>query len=147
VIVSGCQNGQPAPALALIKTVSSPPELAGAVERVIGLCGSAFIETDMRAHRNPTRMRAIKRATLDLVRKFRSPCPECGAPGFAISERLAGLPCSGCGEPTLAIRADVLSCPSCGYLVDRAIAAINADPGKCPTEIHNLLMKRTFRWA
>lgn len=131
LIVIGCQDGQPAPALALLKDIRSPVDLTEAVERVIGTCGSAFIETDMRAHRNPIRMRAIRRATLDLVRRFRSPCPLCAAPGFAVTARLGGLPCSWCGGPTLAIRADVLSCVSCGHRVERPAAAISADPGHC----------------
>jgi C4-type Zn-finger protein len=98
---------------------------------VIGMCGAGFVETDMRAHRNPTRMRAIKRATLDLVRRFRSPCPVCAAPGFAVTERLVGLPCSWCGEPTLAIKAEVLSCAACGHRIERLAPATTADPGQC----------------
>ncbi len=131
LIVLGCSDGQPAPARALIKDIQRPADLANAVERVTVLCGSAFVETDMRAHRNPTRMRAIKRATLDLVRRFRSPCPVCVAPGFAITVRLAGLPCSWCGGPTLAIRADVLSCAACGHRLERLVTATSADPGQC----------------
>jgi hypothetical protein len=72
---------------ALIKDIQTPADFRNAVKRVIGMYGTAFVETDMRAHRNPTRMRAIKRATLDLVRRFRSPCPVCAAPGFAVTER------------------------------------------------------------
>jgi hypothetical protein len=132
VIVMGVTDGQPAPARALIKDIQTPEDLANAVTHVIGMCGMAFVETDMRAHRNPTRMRAIKGATLDLVRKFRSPCPKCAAPGFAISERLSGLPCSWCGGPSQAVRADVLSCPSCGHRVERAVVVTSADPGQCP---------------
>lgn len=131
VIIIGCQDGQPAPGIALVKDVRNRAELSEAVERVIGLCGSAFVETDMRAHRNPTRMRAIKRATLDLVRRYRSPCPVCAAPGFAVTERVAGLPCSWCGGPTLAIRADVMSCVACDHRVERPVADITADPGHC----------------
>ena len=131
LIVLGCSDGQPAPARALIKDIRSPADFTNAVERVIGMYGTAFVETDMRAHRNPTRMRAIKRATLDLVRRFRSPCPVCWVPGFAVTERLAGLLCSWCGEPTLAIRADVLSCAACGHRIERVVGAITADPGQC----------------
>lgn len=57
--------GQPAPARALIKDVSSHTDLEKAVTQVIAIYGVAFVETDMRAHRNPTRMRAIKAATVD----------------------------------------------------------------------------------
>lgn len=132
VIVMGCEDRQPVPARALIKDIRSTADFKDAVERVFGLYGAAFVETDMRAHRNPTRMRGIKRATVDLLRRFRSPCPVCAAPGFAVSERLAGLPCSWCGGPTLAIRADVLSCVACDHRIERSRGTITADPGQCP---------------
>jgi hypothetical protein len=131
VIVMGAIDGQPAPARALIKNIRNAEDLENAVTQVIGMCGAGFVETDMRAHRNPTRMRAIKRATLDLVRRFRSPCPVCAAPGFAVTERLVGLPCSWCGEPTLAIKAEVLSCAACGHRIERLAPATTADPGQC----------------
>lgn len=131
LIVVSIRDGQPAPAVALIKDIRRLTDLSEAVERVIGACGAAFIETDMRAHRNPTRMRAIKRATLDLIRRFRSACPTCATPGFCITERTAGLPCSWCGEPTLAVRADVLSCAACGHRFERVVNAVSADPGQC----------------
>ena len=131
VIVMGVIDGQPAPACALIKDIGNPADLENAVTQVIGICGAAFVETDMRAHRNPTRMRAIERATLDLIRRFRSPCPVCAAPGFAVTERLAGLPCSWCGGPTLAIRAEVLSCAACGHRLERLVSATTADSRQC----------------
>ncbi len=131
VIVMGVIDNQPAPARALIKEIRSSADLETAVTQVIGMCGAAFVETDMRAHRNPTRMRAIKRATFDLVRRFRSPCPVCAAPGFAVTERLAGLPCSWCGGSTLAIRVEVLSCAACGHRIELLMPATTADPGQC----------------
>lgn len=131
VIVIGCVDEQPAPARALIKNIGGWADLQRAVETVIGTCGAAFVETDMRAHRNPTRMRAIKRATLDLVRRFRSPCPRCARPGFAISQRLFGLPCSWCGGPTLALKAEVYACEGCGYREEHPVKATSADPGHC----------------
>ncbi|NGX94337.1 MAG: hypothetical protein G4V63_03575 [Candidatus Afipia apatlaquensis] len=131
VIVMGCVDQQPTPARALIKDIDDWAELQRAIEGVIALCGAAFVETDMRAHRNPTRMRTIKRATLDLVRRFRSLCPICERPGFAITKRLSGLPCSWCGGPTLALKADVYSCEGCGYREERPVKAATADPGQC----------------
>lgn len=98
----------------------------------IRLCGGAFIETDMRAHRNPTRMKANERATQDLVRRFNARCPSCGSPGFDITERLRGVACAWCGEPTLMIKTEVLSCQSCGHRLERpATVEAVADPGQC----------------
>ena len=102
------------------------------MEDALALCGAAHIETGMRAHRNPTRMRAIKRATIDLVRLYPSPCPQCQRPGFAVTERLTGLPCGWCEEPTLALRAEVFGCAGCGHRLERPVEAATAGPGQCP---------------
>jgi len=131
IIAMGCVDGQPAPDRALIKNICDPVDLGNAVEKVIRICGAAHLETDMRAHRNPTRMRVIKRATLDLVRRFRSRCPQCARPGFVVSERMGGLPCSWCGRPTSAIRAEASTCAICGHRVERVAEARAADPGEC----------------
>ena len=131
VIVMGCHDGQPAHDLALIKNAETWDDLTSALHQVIAKAGAAFVETDMRAHCNPRRMRAIKRATVDLARRARSPCPACGRPGYALTERLPGLPCSWCGEPTLLTKANVQSCVGCGWRVERAVAAVAADPAHC----------------
>ncbi len=131
VIVIGCVDQQPAFDRALIKDIGDRADLKTAVAAVIATRGAAFIETDMRAHRNPMRMQTIKHATLDLVCRFRSRCPMCARPGFAISQRLFGLPCSWCGGPTIAWKADVYCCEGCGYREDHAVKAATADPGQC----------------
>jgi hypothetical protein len=65
------------------KGLHSPAALAEA----LGTCrradpeGLAWLETDMRAHHNPTRMRSIRRVGVALVRRLCTPCPSCGAPG------------------------------------------------------------------
>jgi hypothetical protein len=41
-----------------------------------------YIETDMRAHRNPTRMQAIAASIQDLISNAQSYCPRCEMPGF-----------------------------------------------------------------
>ena len=56
--------------------------------------GKLWIETDMRALYNPTRMLAIQQATQNLVRKLESKCPSCHYPGFWIARVKDGLPCS-----------------------------------------------------
>ena len=132
LIVLGVSNGRPAPARYLRKDLTSLADLAEAVRQAVALCGAAHIETDMRAHRNPTRMRAIKRATIDLVRAYRMPCPGCGRPGFIITERLSGLPCDWCGMPTNALRAEVSVCAGCGHRVEQPFYTSTADPGQCP---------------
>ena len=128
----GCVDGQPGPHRALIKDITDHDKLEAAVSGVVADCGAAFVETDMRAHRNPIRMSAIERAAKDLVRRFLSRCPECGYPGFDVTERIPGLPCAWCGEPTHVIQREVLSCSACGHRQERAATTCStADPGQC----------------
>ena len=78
-----------------------------------------FIEIDLRAHANPTRMDNIRLAAEDLARKLCSLCPACGMPGFWLVERLAGMPCEACGTPTRETRAEVHGCLKCAHRVTR----------------------------
>jgi hypothetical protein len=94
--------------------------------------GRVFLESDLRAHANPTRMEMIRLAAEDLVKKLRSPCPACGAPGFWLIERLSGLPCADCGAPTRETRAEVHGCLKCAHRETRECSDRQyADPGRC----------------
>jgi len=91
-----------------------------------------FLETDMRAHANPTRMENIRLAAEDLARKLRSLCPACGTPGFWLMERVAGLPCEDCDAPTRETRAEVHGCLKCAHRVTRERTDKEcADAGRC----------------
>lgn len=96
--------------------------------------GTAWLETDMRAHGNPTRLRAIARAADNLVAKLCQHCPQCDCPGFAIAERQTGLPCSWCGTPTALSLLAIQACQRCGHREEQphpdGITA--ADPAHCP---------------
>ncbi|GEO01063.1 hypothetical protein NSE01_28950 [Novosphingobium sediminis] len=131
VIVMGVLDDKPAPHLALFKAIAGEAELAAVLARTIALTGAAHIETDMRAHRNPRRMRAIKRAMVDLVRRSRSHCPNCNQPGFAMTGRVYGLPCAWCSNPTHLARAEVWTCEGCQHSDERAVTASSADPMHC----------------
>ncbi|ALT78468.1 DUF6671 family protein [Paucibacter sp. KCTC 42545] len=74
-----------------------------------------FAELDLRAHANPRRMKLIEQAAADLLQRIQSLCPACDAPGFWISERIAGLPCADCGLPTSSYRSERWSCPRCQH--------------------------------
>jgi hypothetical protein len=132
LVVMGCDGEQPAPERVLIKDIVDQAALERAVRQAIDVCGSAFVEADMRAHRNPTRMAAIERAARDLVRRYMSRCPGCASPGFDVTERVSGLPCACCGEPTRVIQTEVLSCTQCAHRLERpATMETTADPGRC----------------
>ena len=101
----------------LAKGVSQAPELAGLLARAAAASsvGQAWLETDMRAHCNPTRMASIRQLTFQLVRRLRQPCPACGAPGYGLVETLPGLPCSACGLASRWVMQQVSGCDVCGY--------------------------------
>ncbi|HSW38849.1 MAG TPA: DUF6671 family protein [Acidobacteriota bacterium] len=77
--------------------------------------GSAYAETDMRAMRNPTRMKVIAKATEKLAIKAKSLCPNCSAPGFGVAEAVKGLPCELCGLPTNSILKHICRCRKCVF--------------------------------
>ncbi|MCP1372993.1 DUF6671 family protein [Dyella lutea] len=131
VIVMGVVDGQPSPAVALAKDAHDDDTLIAAVRRALATCGAASLETDMRAHRNPPRMRCIRRATVDLLRAWRSPCPACARPGFVVTARLPGRPCGWCGAPTRQVLADERRCAGCCHLERQPRHDGPADPAHC----------------
>lgn len=58
---------------------------------MVAVDGRVLLETDMRAHCNPTRMAAIRQLSFLLVRRLSSLCPSCGAPGWAVVDSEPGL--------------------------------------------------------
>lgn len=85
------------------------------INRILLAHGSAWIETDMRASFNPTRMEVIKQATQNLISKMKSKCPECETPGFSISKAISGLPCSVCSMPTMSTLSYEYRCSQCEF--------------------------------
>lgn len=76
---------------------------------------SVYVETDMRAHFNPTRMKVIEKATIKLVEKILSECPTCSTPGFGITDIKPGLPCSHCKFPTKSTLSFIYQCEKCSF--------------------------------
>ncbi len=77
--------------------------------------GSIYLETDMRAMHNPTRMKVIEKATIKLANKLNSLCPACQSPGFGITDAIKGLPCSLCNFPTRSILSYRYTCQKCAH--------------------------------
>ncbi len=93
---------------------------------------SVFVENDLRAFANPTRMHNIAKATQQLVQKMRSYCPQCNSPGFWITKKIIGLPCRDCGEPTLQAFGNYWECPKCPFnQEERFEKTSSADPRFC----------------
>ncbi len=117
----------------IYKNIHSEEELAALVKKLFEspFTKKIFIETDMRAHRNPTRMKAIEKATENLVKNIFSVCPACQAPGFVVFDIEKGLPCATCGLPTELFKTEIYLCSKCGYKEKKQIATAEADPEYC----------------
>lgn len=113
-----------------IKGITEIDELKKACEKALQN-QEAIIETDMRAHLNPTRMLAIKQATIRLADKLNSFCPECHFPGFSITSTLTGLPCENCSLPTRLTRAVIKCCTRCNFTTQELVESAYADPMYC----------------
>ena len=94
--------------------------------------GIVYVENDLRAFANPTRMDNIRNATLNLIKKMQSLCPKCQSPGYWIKDIKRGLPCNACGLPTDQEIAKIWGCTQCGYEDLEGMKELRfADPSKC----------------
>lgn len=128
---------QPRAGAPLFKGITSRDALARAIARcrAVSANGHARVLTDMRAHCNPTRMQAIRRAGERLAERIGCACPGCGAPGYRVVEVTGGLPCRACGTPGSLASHRVLGCVACARRERRAVegAREGADPMWCPS--------------
>lgn len=93
--------------------------------------GTCYLETDMRAMHNPTRMQAIAELTEILISKMNQLCPHCHTPGFDITEVKRGLLCSNCEMPTQSIKSHIYTCKKCKYTEWRPNPKEKEDPMHC----------------
>ncbi len=116
------------------KGIASWSELVVAFEWAQAQSAGAqvFLETDLRAHANPTRMETIRRAAEDLALKLCSLCPACHSPGFWIVERVPGLRCADCDAPTRETSSNIHGCLKCAHREAREHSDRQyADPSHC----------------
>lgn len=120
----------------LFKGLHTPQALAEAIARCRAADpdGRVWLETDMRAHCNPTRMRSIRQLGLALVRRLRRPCQACGSPGWGLIDTRSGLPCAECGTATELTLAEIWGCQQCSVRREkpRRDGLLFADPSQCP---------------
>ena len=94
--------------------------------------GIVYVENDLRAFANPTRMENIRKAAIDLVNKMNSVCPQCNTPGFWITDVKRGLPCKACGLATDEEIAKIWSCIKCEYKQTEGMKVFRfAEPSNC----------------
>ena len=118
------------------KGIRDPRRLGEAIRAATAMSGdgAALVQTDMRAHCNPTRMATIRRLACRLAARLNRRCPACGAPGFGRTGETGGLPCRDCGAPTSFIAREIHGCAACPHResLPRSDGGVDADPRHCP---------------
>jgi hypothetical protein len=104
----------------IVKGIQDVTQLTSSFHHFMSHYGSCYVETDMRALYNPTRMAAIEKLTRKLVKKIASYCPMCQKPGFDVKDVIKGLPCSECGMPTRSTLIHIYQCEHCNHSKEHA---------------------------
>lgn len=99
----------------MLKGISDWETLQHKCEHVLAVSGTVYLETDMRAMYNPSRMKVIAETTEKLAALMSSRCPTCNTPGFGQVDFITGLPCSLCGAPTRSVLYSVWRCQKCSH--------------------------------
>ncbi len=101
----------------IFKGINSQKSLEKAFTESLGHSaqGKVWVETDMRANFNPSRMRVIGELAQKFAERLRSYCPQCGVPGWGSVRVERGLRCHDCSYPTDLIKQEILGCPKCTY--------------------------------
>jgi hypothetical protein len=97
------------------KGITNLQELKKHFQSFMNLYGIVYLETDMRAMYNPTRMIVIEDGTKKLIEKIKSCCPVCNTPGYAIDKIVQGLKCEYCHSPTRSTLAHLYMCIKCSF--------------------------------
>ncbi|EMR01762.1 DUF6671 family protein [Cesiribacter andamanensis] len=99
----------------ICKGITSWQQLEEGFGRMLHRYGRVFVETDMRALYNPSRMKVIEEVGQKLLQQILTPCPGCSMPGYSLRQVVPGLPCRHCLTPSHSALYHVYSCQSCGY--------------------------------
>ena len=115
------------------KGITDNKTLKKLFEQLYSKYNSAYVETDMRAMYNPTRMNVIEQATHKLVQKIKSTCPQCQMPGFGITDAKKGLKCGLCSSPTNSTLSYIYVCNYCKFIKEEMYPnkKITEDPTYC----------------
>lgn len=120
----------------IFKGIRTREELHSSFEKAVRLSQdkAAYLETDMRAHMNPTRMGVIAEVAKKLANQLKVPCPKCSSPGWGLKNVERGLECSYCLYPTSHVKFEIIGCVTCIYEIKqvRNDGLTSADPRYCP---------------
>jgi hypothetical protein len=112
------------------KGINDKNELIDYFQYLIKFNQSVYIESDMRAMVNPTRMKVIEELAHKLSIKMQSYCPNCSMPGFGIVEFQSGLACENCFLPTKMTKTEISQCKCCQHVQKKQIETL-AYAGNC----------------
>ncbi|AGI68240.1 hypothetical protein OAN307_c26520 [Octadecabacter antarcticus 307] len=123
-------------AAAIVKGIVDLPSVESAIAGAAALSGDgrARVETDMRAHLNPTRMKNLSGLATRLSDRLLHGCPSCAAPGWGRVKMIRGLPCEICDTTTESVMLEVFGCVACPHHEERprADGLIQAESVHCP---------------
>lgn len=93
----------------------------------------AHLETDMRAHKNPTRGLNIRKLGIRLFRRLTRLCPGCQSPGWSRINIKKGRPCLICEHPSELPISYIWSCSACSHQEEEPLpnAPSYTDPTYC----------------
>lgn len=117
----------------LAKGVVEPAALQQLLAQAFATTPRVRLETDMRAHLNPTRMQCLAELAQQLAQRVAALCQHCGSPGFGARAVRGQLPCRACAAPTRLYQYQVRRCVKCPHeqLVPRPDQSEAADPRYC----------------
>lgn len=117
----------------IVKGITNVEQLHNTFNYFLSSYGTAYVETDMRAMYNPTRMKVIERAAKKLGAKINSRCPVCQIPGFGITDSKQGLPCQLCNFPTRSTLSFIYTCQKCSFIKEKKYpnGKLTEDPMFC----------------
>ncbi len=120
----------------IYKNINTENDLKKSVNKLLSFpfIKKVYLETDMRAFRNPTRMKNIELSIKDLVKNIQSECPNCWAPWFVVKDIKRWLPCWWCLLPTNIPISEIYFCDKCNFSKEVKIEKYwdFADPWECP---------------
>jgi hypothetical protein len=119
----------------IYKGINTPDELEVAFKETLKYAetGKVWVETDMRAHLNPSRMQVIQKLAAELAERLAVLCPNCENPGWGKVKVEPGLECRECGFATALIKSEIHGCCKCQHQEKRELAhhLLRADPKYC----------------
>ncbi len=95
--------------------------------------GKVWVETDMRANMNPTRMFVIEQLAEKLANRLAALCDKCGHPGWGKTQIAKGLECENCGSESELCKAEIYGCVKCDHRENMPPShnLLYADPANC----------------